>query len=132
MANQDLTMKQVWNSLQLPWTGKENLLFRTVFNFIPVPRETVAMADITLAPLGLKREKMVRDLVFGLWDKDGSGAALEGFIRYREDLFTVATIQQMVNQFERLLISIAEQPTQKIDDLLTSDVKNRPVRLPGK
>lgn len=121
MENQDLTLKQVWNGLQLPWTGQENLLFRTVFNFIPVPRKTIEMADITVEPMGLKREKMVRDLVFGLWDKDGSGAALEGFIRYREDLFAANTIVQMVEQFQQLLNRIVEQPNQIIDDLLTAD-----------
>ncbi len=120
MENQDLTLKQVWNSLQLPWSGEQQLLFRPVFNFIPVPREAVHLPDLTLEPMGLKREQMVRDLVIGLWDKDGSGTALQGFLRYRQDLFEAATIRRMVQQFQTLLAAVAERPGQAIDELLVA------------
>lgn len=120
MQNQDLTLKQVWNSLQLPWSGEQQLLFRTVFNFIPVPRKTLRMADVTVEPMALKREKMVRDLVIGLWDKDGTGAAFEGFFRYRQDLFEPATIQHLVRQFKDLLDKVAKHPEQPVIEFLVT------------
>lgn len=118
MENQDLTLKQVWNILQLPWSGKQQLLFRTVFNFIPAPRQTLQLPDLAVIPMPLQREKMVRDLVIGLWDQDGSGRVVEGFLRYRQDLFSAQTIQAMVARFQQLLRLLGQQPEQTLDNLL--------------
>jgi len=118
MENQDLSMKQVWDGLQLKWTGEQQLLFRTAFNFIPVKQDVIHLSGLTLTPMALNRSKMVRDLVIGLWDKDGSGKTLEGFLRYREDLFETEIIVQMVKNFQLLLASIVANPTQSIDKLL--------------
>jgi len=120
MENQDLSLKQLWNNLQLGWTGEQQLLFRTMFNFIPMPGEVVQLPGVTLTSMPLKKSEMVRDLNIALWDKDGSGTALAGFLRYRQDLFEVATIKRMVQRFQSLLEAVADKPEQPIDELLAS------------
>lgn len=117
MENQDLTMKQLWNQLGLKWSAEQQLLFRTVFNFIPVPRESIQLPDLTITPMSLSRSEMVRDMVIGLWNKDGSGTAIEGFLRYRKDLFNKETAIRMVDNFKALLEQVVINPSRPINAL---------------
>lgn len=120
LKNQDLTLKQVWNSLQLPWTGEHQLLFRTVFNFIPLTgggKEISISNDLHLRMLSFKRKKMVRDLVIGVWDSDGSGAKFDGYFRYRKDLFKREKILEMIKTYQSLLVFLSKKPQQIISVL---------------
>lgn len=116
LLKQDLTLKQVLNGLKLPLEGEEQLLFRTVFNFIPVTgNEEVRISDkLTSKGLTNMRKVMVRDLVIGVWDKDGSGENFDAYLRYRQDILEKETILKMIKTYQHLLEFFSRDAHQSI------------------
>ena len=119
LRNQDLTLKQVWNGLNLEWTAKQQQLFQTVFHFLPlVSRDEIQISDgLTFSSLPNRRGKMVRDLVIALWEKEGEKDSFEGALRYRQDMFTQKAISKLISHLQSLTETIAAQPEQAIKPL---------------
>jgi NRPS condensation-like uncharacterized protein len=119
LRNQDLTLKQIWNSLNLEWTGKQQKLFKTVFHYVPIAsRDEVQLSDgLSVSSLPNRRGTMVHDLTMAIWAKEGSEGGFEGGLRYRQDMFTEEAISKVITHLKLLLETIAEHPEQEIEHL---------------
>jgi hypothetical protein len=58
------------------------------------------------------------DLILAVWEEQTTtGAALGGYWQYKQDLYDAEMAAQMIHQFQALLASMADDPTQTLDAL---------------
>jgi amino acid adenylation domain-containing protein len=89
-------------------------LTQTFFTYQDTGTRSPMMADISVKSVIRGIHQVETDL--SLWVRN-YGDRLDGAIDYRTDLFDASTIKRMLTHFETLLISILENPGQKISQL---------------
>jgi non-ribosomal peptide synthetase component F len=58
------------------------------------------------------------DVALNMWEEPTDlGSSLRGFWQFRPDLFDAASISGMIDDFQRLLAAVTDDPAQLIQDL---------------
>ena len=89
-------------------------LTQTFFTYQDTGTRSPMMADISVKSVIRGIHQVETDL--SLWVRN-YGDRLDGAIDYRTDLFDASTIKRMLTHYETLLMSIVENPNQKISHL---------------
>ncbi len=102
-----------------PHGQRTSPLFRAVLTFSEdSPHHQLDLPGVTVTFLEKITNHEIRPELFPvMWEDKTANGALTSYWLYREDLFSVATIAQMVADFEALLTAMTDDPTQTIDAL---------------
>jgi amino acid adenylation domain-containing protein len=95
-------------------------LFHLMFNLVNAPIGQLAVGGLTITPLEV--EGMTPRPSFTLYDLALSlrdtREGLYGELRYNTDLFDAATVKRMLADFTRLLLLVAKNPSQRLEELV--------------
>lgn len=113
-------------------TEAQNLAHKRLYQVMLVlqntPEESLPLPGIDVKAEFLDNGTANFDLFLSLIASHSEGKPLVGYIEYRTDLFTEATINEIFNQFETLLWSLVDNPEQHLADLpllASSDRQNQ-------
>ncbi|OBF13599.1 non-ribosomal peptide synthetase [Mycobacterium sp. ACS4331] len=86
----------------------------------------LALGDVEVSQLPVDTRTARMDLSFSLgerWNEDGEPMGIGGAVEFRTDVFDTATIEGLVDRFERILLAMTMQPAQRISavDILGED-----------
>ena len=114
-AHQDLPFEQIVQDLQPERSASYTPLIQVMFVLLQGSSATSRQAgDLRIERFELDGVTAKFDLMFTFEEADG---ALRSRIEYRTVLFRPSTVQRMVAQFERVVRSVAEDPTLPIGRL---------------
>ncbi|HLP62070.1 MAG TPA: amino acid adenylation domain-containing protein [Candidatus Deferrimicrobium sp.] len=80
-------------------------LFQVLFQLQNAPMPPARISGLTITPIQLDTGVSQVDLSLTMWEQDNT---LRGTFEYNTDLFTDATIMQMIGHFKSLLASVCE------------------------
>jgi amino acid adenylation domain-containing protein len=113
--HQDLPFEKLVEELHPERDLSYNPLFQIKFRLENPPAEKIEIPGLTLSSLGQVNPSAKLDLSLDMYETpDG----LVGGFEYNKDLFAEATIKRMVGHFCTLLEGIANQPRERIGELL--------------
>lgn len=111
---QDVPFELLVDALRPARDPSHTPLFQMMFVFQHVPREKMALADLTLTPLRADSDTAKFDLTLSMLEgPDG----LTGLLEYRTDLFDAPTIQRLAGHYQTLLASIVTNPAQRLAEV---------------
>ncbi|HEY0605419.1 MAG TPA: amino acid adenylation domain-containing protein, partial [Herpetosiphonaceae bacterium] len=113
-AHQDLPFEVVVEQLQPARDLSRSPLFQVMFALQNMPRTTIELPDLTLEPIAPEVAATQFDLSLTLAEEAGG---LYGHVEYRTDLFTPATIAQLIEHYRSLLAAVVANPRQSITTL---------------
>ena len=113
MKNQDLTLMQLRDRLTQEGTSVVRRPYRVVLNSLPITSDTIQLPNLTITPKSVQRKVMVMDLAFNIEEQlNAEGEKfIKGFWRYRTDILDDTTMADMIEEFQSLLIKMADDPT---------------------
>src|SRR6185295_11778269 len=106
-------------------------LVQVLFVLENVPMPAIEISGVSLKPLEIESKASKFDLV--MIHKE-TGQNIIGSLMYNTDLFDASTIEEMIDCYQRLLISITEQPDIQVSDLRVGDkgqAEKTPAVAPG-
>ncbi|BAY66403.1 amino acid adenylation [Calothrix brevissima NIES-22] len=118
-AHQDLPFEKLVEELQPERHLSHNPLFQVMFVLWNAPMPDLQLEDLSLVPLDVESTVSRVDLTLAVADKP---EGLQASFEYKTDLFDAATINRMVEHFQRLLESIVANPHQQLTDV-TFDIQ---------
>jgi amino acid adenylation domain-containing protein len=127
-ARQDLPFERIVDALGLARELSHNPLFQVLLNYRSRPPALASAGPVATGPLGLSGfEVETRTAQFDLYFEVGEGPeGLEGFLRYRTDLFDASGAARLARCFEVLLAGLAEQPGRAVSELpLLTEAESR-------
>ena len=77
------------------------------------PAAGVALGDLQVTPLSADTHTARMDLTFSLaerWNEDGEPAGIGGAVEFRTDVFDPASIEVLIERFERVLVAMTADP----------------------
>ncbi|KUI44087.1 non-ribosomal peptide synthetase [Mycobacterium sp. GA-1199] len=80
----------------------------------------LALGDLEAAPLSLDTHTARTDLAVHLgerWTETGEPAGIGGDVEFRTDVFDAATIQTLIDRFERMLVAMTSDPTGRLSSV---------------
>jgi amino acid adenylation domain-containing protein/non-ribosomal peptide synthase protein (TIGR01720 family) len=110
-AHQDLPFEKLVGELHPQRDLSRNPLFQVIFQVGHAPAGAQQTGNTDLPVLEVKRGTAKFDLRLDLWE---GGRGLEAKFEYSTDLFEVASIERMADQYQVLLEAIASNPDQRI------------------
>jgi non-ribosomal peptide synthetase component F len=113
-THQELPFEWVVGELQPERDLSYSPLFQVVFSFQNAPSPALELTGLKLSLLDIEIETAKFDLVVNMWENE---RGLAGSLEYNSDLFDRATAMRMLQDFERLLSSVAAQPDARLDEL---------------
>ena len=113
-AHQELPFEQLVEALQPERSLSYAPLFQVMFVFQNAPLEPIDLPDLTFAPVELEQGSAKFDLTLLM---EASPQSLQGAFEYNMDLFETATVVQMSEHFQNLLVSVAANPEQPISQI---------------
>jgi surfactin family lipopeptide synthetase A len=113
-THQDLPFERLVEELGLERDLSRNPLFQVMFILQNVPMPSLELPGLALRILRLDPGIAQFDLMLDLWERS---EGIEGCFEYSTDLFDSTIIARMAKQFQTLLESIADDPTQRLADL---------------
>nr|VFJ54710.1 MAG: Phosphopantetheine attachment site [Candidatus Kentron sp. FW] len=118
MANQDLPFEEMTKILQ-PEHQYSSPLFRVLISFLPMAlTEELVLPDVTMKSIPLDLVETRRDLYLIMWEKKTpSESFLQGWWRYRKDLFDEETVRKIMESFQAILKTIVTEPEKLVDEL---------------
>jgi hypothetical protein len=118
IAHQDVPFAAIAPILE-PDRKRNGPLFRALFSFLEeAPCDQLTLPDVTVTFIKLDNGVMRPDLILAVWEEQATtGAALGGYWQYKQDLYDAEMAAQMIHQFQALLASMADDPTQTLDAL---------------
>ncbi len=118
LAHQDVPFAIIAPILE-PDRKRSGPLFRALFSFLEeAPCDQLTLPGVTVTFMKLDNEVMRPDLILAVWEEQAAtGASLGGYWQYKRDLYGVETAEQMIHEFQALLASMADDPTQTLDSL---------------
>ncbi len=111
VAHQDLPFERLVDELQPDRDLSRTPLFQVVFVLGNMPREPLALPNLTLTPIEVVGETAKFDLTLYMTE---SPAGLLGRVEYNTDLFDERTIAAMMAHFRTLLAAMVANPEQSI------------------
>jgi amino acid adenylation domain-containing protein len=110
-AHQDLPFEKLVSELHPQRDLSRNPLFQVIFQVGHAPAGAQQTSNTDLPVLEVKRGTAKFDLRLDLWE---GGRGLEAKFEYSTDLFEVASIERMADQYQVLLEAIVSNPDQRI------------------
>ena len=97
----------------LPWNSSD-------------PAAGLSLGDLQVTPLAADTRTARWDLFFSLaehWSEAGEPAGIGGTVEFRTDVFDAASIETLIERFERVLVTITDDPTRSLSsvDVLDED-----------
>ncbi|MEZ6088046.1 MAG: amino acid adenylation domain-containing protein [Pirellulaceae bacterium] len=112
-ANQDLPFEKLVEELRPDRTLTQNPLFQVLFAVQNATTVDFSLPELSMSVLEFDLSTTRFDLELHVWD----GTTLSVYASYDTELFDRKTIERLLKQFERLLISIAEDSTFRVSQL---------------
>ena len=78
------------------------------------------MGDVQVTPLPADTHTARMDLVFFLgerWSEAGEPAGIGGTVEFRTDVFDAASIEALIERFERVLVAMTADPTRRLSSV---------------
>jgi amino acid adenylation domain-containing protein len=110
-GHQEVPFEKLVEELQPERSLSHNPLFQVMFVLQNTPREELRLPDLELTPVAVNNESTKFDLTLIASER---GAELQVDLEYNRDLFEAATVQRMLEQFERVLESVALNPLERL------------------
>ena len=90
------------------------------------PAAGLALGDLQVTPLPADTHTARMDLVFSLaerWSQAGEPAGIGGVVEFRTDVFDAASIEALIERWQRVVEAITADPTRRLSsiDLLDAD-----------
>ena len=121
MANQDLPFEEITKILQPEHRQHSSPLFRVLISFLPMAlTEELVLPGVTMRsiPLDLDGAETRLDLSLTMWEKKTpSESFLQGWWRYRKDLFDEETAVRITENFQAVLEAAAAGLEIPVDEL---------------
>jgi thioesterase domain-containing protein/acyl carrier protein len=110
---QDIPFGQLVDELQSSQPSGRNPLFQTMFILQDAPKPNGEIPGLSLSFFPLELETAKYDL--NVWLKPQQG--LQVVFEYNSDLFEAATMERMLDRYQRLLDAIAKNPDMRTNEL---------------
>ena len=84
------------------------------------PAAGLALGDVQVTPLPADTHTARMDLVFFLrerWTEAGEPAGIGGTVEFRTDVFDAASIEALIERFERVLVAMTADPTRPLSSV---------------
>ena len=84
------------------------------------PATELALGDVQVTPLRADTQTARMDLVFFLrehWTEAGEPAGISGTVEFRTDVFDAASIEALIERFERVLVAMTADPTRSLSSV---------------
>ena len=97
------------------------------------PAAGLALGDVQVTPLAADTHTARMDLVFFLqerWSEAGEPAGIGGTVEFRTDVFDAASIEALIERFERVLVALTADPTRSVSSVDVLDAGEH-ARLDG-
>jgi len=119
LTHQDVPFASIAPMLE-PDRQRTGPLFRTVLTFCEdTPHHQLDLPGMKVTFLEKFTNQEIRPELFPVMWEDPIAGTLTSYWLYREDLFSAATMAQMVADYEALLIAMIDDPTRTIDTLVS-------------
>jgi amino acid adenylation domain-containing protein len=112
-AHQDLPFERLVETLQPVRDLSHHPVFQVMFALQNIPRPSLKLAGLTMAPLEVHSGTAMFDLTLFMFERD---QGLVGTFEYNTDLFDAATISRMMAHFQNLLEVIIADPERRISE----------------
>jgi non-ribosomal peptide synthetase component F len=121
-AHQDLPFGKLVEALNPARRRTQQPLFRVMFTYVPAPATEIPFGRrAVLRPADLATVAAAFDLDFTVLEwPDG----LELYLTYDSDLFERPTAERMLEEYERLLLVVAESPARRLGELAPDPVEH--------
>lgn len=118
LAHQDVPFAAIASILE-PDRKRNGPLFRALFSFLEeAPCDQLTLPGVTVTFMNLDNGVMRPDLILAVWEeRAATGTVLGGYWQYKQDLYDAEMAAQMIHEFQALLASMADGPTQTLDAL---------------
>ncbi|QLE51262.1 amino acid adenylation domain-containing protein [Nostoc sp. C057] len=117
-ANEDLPFDKVVEVLKPIRNLSYNPLFQVMFSFHDSPRPDLTLPELNITTnVALSNKSTKFDLDVVLIPQHGIEKGISVIWEYNTDLFDAATIQQMAEQYQTLLVGIVANPEQRVSEL---------------
>ncbi|MDC9594349.1 non-ribosomal peptide synthetase, partial [Xenorhabdus sp. IM139775] len=113
-AHQDLPFEQVVETLQPERSLSHSPIFQVMLALNNTPPKTLTLPDLQLTPIELVRHSAHFDMTLSLTETE---SGLLGELEYVVDLFDAATIERMIGYLKQVLVAMANDATQRVDQL---------------
>ncbi|MFD7161870.1 amino acid adenylation domain-containing protein [Streptomyces violascens] len=125
-AHQDVPFEQVVDALKPARSLGRHPLFQTVLSVQSHGDQPLELPGLTVRPQYVGSDRAKLDLVIELLEWPG-GDGMRGLLNFSTDLFTRATAERMVEQFQQVLRSVAADPDVRLSglDLLTGQAREQ-------
>src|SRR3984957_19343741 len=84
------------------------------------PVAGLTLADLQLTPLALDTRTARTDLAFSMgesWTEAGEPDGIRGAVEFRTDVFDAASIETLIERFERVLVAMTADPTRRLSSV---------------
>jgi non-ribosomal peptide synthetase component F len=120
LTHQDVPFASIAPMLE-PDRQRTGPLFRTALTFSEeTPHHQLDLPGMKVTFLEKFTNREIRPELFPVIWEDRIAGTLTSYWLYREDMFSAVTMAQMVADYEALLIAMIDDPTRKIDTLVSS------------
>ncbi|OEJ93982.1 non-ribosomal peptide synthetase [Streptomyces thermolilacinus] len=128
-SHQDVPFDQVVDALKPARTLSRHPLFQVVLSVQSHGDQPLALPGLTVRPEYVGSDRAKLDLVMELLPWPGE-SGMRGLFNYSTDLFTRATAERMVAQFQQVLRTVAADPDVRLSglELLTGEERERVLR----
>ncbi|NEU79910.1 non-ribosomal peptide synthetase [Nostoc sp. UIC 10630] len=117
-ANEDLPFDKVVEVLKPIRNLSYNPLFQVMFSFHDSPRPDLTLPELNITTnVALSNKSTKFDLDVVLIPQHVGEKGISVIWEYNTDLFDAATIQQMAEQYQTLLVGIVANPEQRVSEL---------------
>ena len=124
-AHQDVPFEHVVAELHPQRDLGRNPLFQVMFILQNAPMDALELPGLRIEPMLIESERAIFDLTLVTHD---TAQGLELALEYNADLWDVATMERLLQQFGTLLAGIAEYPQQSLADLpLLTDTEQQQI-----
>ncbi|MEV3991289.1 amino acid adenylation domain-containing protein [Streptomyces sp. NPDC049837] len=128
-SHQDVPFDQVVDALKPARSLSRHPLFQVVLSVQSHGDQPLTLPGLTVKPEYVGSDRAKLDLVMELLPWPGEGG-MRGLFNFSTDLFTRATAERMVAQFQQVLRTVAADPDVRLSglELLTGDERERVLR----
>ena len=119
MNYQDLSFRQLTETLQVDDLNAGQRPYQVALNFLPTQSDEIKTPTLTFSPAAIQRKVMLLDIALNIEEQENPAGEkqIKGFWRYRKDLFEVDEIERMIHDFNSLLLGMLKDPQQSIKQL---------------
>ena len=114
-AHQDLPFEKIVEELQVKRDLSRSALFQVLFVLQNAPFPELSLPGLKLSSVEFGREVAKFDLTITMGEAE---SGLVGRIEYNRDLYERSTIERLASHWERLLHSIATDPSKPLSELV--------------